>query len=164
MEKGENADLLLFPKCFLLYLREKSSFSQQLICRLQMLFGLVISKTLLFGKGLKGQAIRQELITIIKFLCPRINRSGCIDFALSVGLHKALTQAITFECKVIKLSYFTCVFLVVRRKYHVSAFISNAFLAETALPILMKIHRYNPTTALSIILIKNFKNLVGVGA
>ena len=38
--KGENAGnqhFLLFPRCFLLYQREKSSFQQHLICHLQML-------------------------------------------------------------------------------------------------------------------------------
>ena len=38
--KGENAGnqhFLLFPQCFLLYQREKLSFYQHLICRLQVL-------------------------------------------------------------------------------------------------------------------------------
>ena len=48
LEKGENAGkqhFLLFPQCFLLYHREKSSFWQYLNCHLHML-----SKILLFGK------------------------------------------------------------------------------------------------------------------
>ena len=50
--KGENAGnnhFLLFPQCFLLYHKEKSSFQQHLIMSSANAFNLVMSKILLFG-------------------------------------------------------------------------------------------------------------------
>ena len=52
--KGENArnqHFLLFPQCFLLYQREKSSFSNVSLLSADAI-NLVISKILLFGKRL----------------------------------------------------------------------------------------------------------------
>ena len=51
------------------------------------------------------------LINLVHFL-PSL--SACLSIFLSVCLQNTLTLAINFEWYVIKLTYFTCVFVVVR--------------------------------------------------
>ena len=66
--KGENAGyhhFLLFPQCFLCYLRQQLSFKQCYICRLQMLSNLVEAKILLSGKEFYHARHNSEFIKSI---------------------------------------------------------------------------------------------------
>ena len=50
-ENAGNQHFLLFPQCFLLYQREKSSLKQLLLCHLQMLSIWSHPKICCLGKG-----------------------------------------------------------------------------------------------------------------
>ena len=64
-ENAGNQHFLLFPQCFLPYLRHTLSFKQHKICRLQMHFNLVEAKIVSFGKELILFSCLQCFIEIV---------------------------------------------------------------------------------------------------